>query len=433
MPIIRPSEIELHDRDEVESLIGNPPNWLQYWGMTVVFLVLAGGVALAWLVEYPDVVEAKIVLTTENPPIRLVARASAPIKTLSVKNGQAVEPGALLAQLENPAEMTAVSELEQWLRAAQSADPGGLMSVSLPKSGVLGDLQADVAQLSASLEALKAQLGKDINLLKINNIQSRIKQVEVLNGSLGRQAVILEQELAIAKSGMERDSILWSKNSLSKLEYDHTLAYFLAKKRELELLASQQQQHAIRQKEMESEILDLQSETAEAVHQKVLDFQAKADALLGKLSVWKQTWQLVSPIAGNVALNKIWSPNQFVQEGEEVMTIVPSKSAGRVIAKGSVAGFGAGKVNLKAVVYIRLEGFPYQEFGEIEGVLEEILAVPNQGGYQVTISLSQDLRTSHGISIPFQQETPGTARIVTERRSLLARIFEQLKRAFHSK
>ncbi len=72
----QPEEIALNERTQMEYLLGNPPSWMMRYGISVLagfFFVL---LALAWFVRYPDIVEAPVVLTTANPPIRVIAKSS---------------------------------------------------------------------------------------------------------------------------------------------------------------------------------------------------------------------------------------------------------------------------------------------------------------------------------------------------------------------
>jgi len=111
-----PSDIRLTERNDLEAIIGSPPGWALRWGMTALLLVSGLLLAVSWFVRYPDVVEARAVLTTENPPIRLTAGASAKIADLKVANGQYVQAGDLLAVLDNPARLENVLRLESFLK-----------------------------------------------------------------------------------------------------------------------------------------------------------------------------------------------------------------------------------------------------------------------------------------------------------------------------
>jgi len=158
----------------------------------------------------------------------------------------------------------------------------------------------------------------------------------------------------------------------------------------------------------------------------VLAFRGELTRLLADIEIWKKTLLVTAPISGEVALTRAWSEQQFVQQGGEMLTVVPLQGAGPVVAKALLPGAGAGKVTPGLPAHIRLEGYPYREFGTLNGTVSRIGPVPSASGYEIEIALPDSLLTTHDLVIPFRQEMQGTARIVTKKRSLLKRIFEKL-------
>lgn len=426
------SNIKLNERYDIEALIGSPPGWTLRWGLTAMLAVLVLMLGIAYFVSYPDIVEARAVLTTENPPIRLAAATSGKLAQLKVKNGQVVQLGDLLAVLENPAKLRDVQQLDTILQNMVGKEDAAYLDTQLPHMLQLGSLQASYASFSQKHKDLRYFLSQDINYLKISNLRKQMEVVGTLNKSLARQEKIMAEEMAIAQKNMERDSTLLAANSLSKLEFEKSKTDWLARRRELEALRSGTSQNNLRIREMEAQILDLQQLQSDGESQRLLDFRAEVQRLKGEIDAWKQTYLLLAPVSGEVALTKAWSEQQQVEAGTEVLTIVPMESAGRVIAKAQLTNNRSGKVKVNMPVNLRLDGYPYQEFGVLNGQVQRIAAVPGEQGYELEISLPADLKTSYGQIIPFRQEMQGTARIVTEKRSLLARVMDRILAAFEA-
>lgn len=77
-----------------------------------------------------------------------------------------------------------------------------------------------------------------------------------------------------------------------------------------------------------------------------------------------------------------------------------------------------------------LAAYPFREFGQLQGKVTDIdaVAVPDaQGMFRrtVTVALPDSLVTTYGRRINFQQNLTGTARIITQDRTLLERLFDQ--------
>ncbi len=430
MAIKDSSDIKLNERYDVEALIGSPPGWTLRWGLTAMLAVLALLFWVAYLIRYPDVVEARAVLTTENPPIRLTAGTSAKIAKLTVTNGSIVHAGEFLGVLESPARLEDVVFLDSVLQKTLTDEGSGYLDLKLPDALKLGALQVGYAELSQRLKDLKYFLSQDINYLKISNLRKQMDEIQSLNSSLARQEKIMQEEVVLAMKNMQRDSILLANKSGVQLEFERSQSDWLAKRRELEALRSGTAGNNLRIREMQAQILDLQQVQSDGESQKLLDFRAEVQRMRGGIGVWKQTYLLIAPVAGEVALTKAWSEQQFVEAETEVLTIVPQEGSGEILAKALLPSARSGKVKIGMPVIIRLDGYPYQEFGVLNGEVRRIAVVPGEQGYALEISVPKDIKTSYGGLVPFRQEMQGTARIVTEKRSLLDRVLERILAVF---
>ncbi|MBI1227319.1 MAG: HlyD family efflux transporter periplasmic adaptor subunit [Bacteroidetes bacterium] len=426
------SNIKLNERYDVEALIGNPPGWALRWGMTVLLMVVALLFFVAYLVKYPDVVEARTVLTTENPPIRLAANVSAKISQLNVSNGSEVSPGDVLAVLENPAQMRDVILLDSLIQKLNGRAAIDFPAIDFPSDLQLGRLQTGYADFLQGWKDLQYFLSKDINYLKINNLRKQIEEVQELNKSLQKQEEILKEEVGLALKNMKRDSTLLANNSGYLFEFEKSKSEWLSRSREMEALHSNTSNNNLRIQQMQSQVLDFQQLQSDGESKRILDFRTEVQRLKGQIDSWKQDFLLVAPVSGEVALTSAWSEKQQVEEGTEVMTIVPKTSAGKWLAKAILPSAGAGKVKVGMTVNIRLDGFPYQEFGVLNGTVQRIAIVPSDQGYEIEITIPDDSKTSFEKSVPFRQEMQGLARIVTEKRSLLSRVLGRILAVFES-
>jgi hypothetical protein len=138
---------------------------------------------------------------------------------------------------------------------------------------------------------------------------------------------------------------------------------------------------------------------------------------------------LTAPITGTVSLNtSFFSANQYVKQGDQVLTIVPSEK-GALTGRMLLAVTGSGKVTPGQQVLIKLDGYPYHEYGTLKGIVVTKSLVPKNDQYAISISLTKTenkLITTFHREIPFEQQLQGKADIITEDKGLLERIGEQL-------
>jgi HlyD family secretion protein len=78
-------------------------------------------------------------------------------------------------------------------------------------------------------------------------------------------------------------------------------------------------------------------------------------------------------------------------------------------------------------VNIKVQGYPYMEYGSLQGRVKTISLVPNEAIYAIEVELSQGLQTGTGKILDFTGELSGQAEIVTDDRSLFARILSPLR------
>ena len=113
--ITNPEEIALNERQELIQFIGRPPSVFLRFGITAIACVVVILLTMAYFIKYPDVVTAKVVLTTENPPIRMLSKTGGRVSEILIKNNQTVSKGEVLCVMENTADWHDVLKLETHL------------------------------------------------------------------------------------------------------------------------------------------------------------------------------------------------------------------------------------------------------------------------------------------------------------------------------
>ena len=89
---------------------------------------------------------------------------------------------------------------------------------------------------------------------------------------------------------------------------------------------------------------------------------------------------------------------------------------------------GFGKIRKFQPVRIKLDDYPYEEFGYLMGTVEKISSVPYESMYMVEIKLSNNLKTNFNKTLKFKPEMQGIAEIVTEDKRLIERLVYQFRR-----
>jgi len=424
----QPEEIALNERAQMEYLLGNPPSWMMRYGISVLasfFFVL---LALAWFVRYPDIVEAPVVLTTANPPIRVMAKSSGRVVELLAAEGQEVEAGAVLAVLENTARWRDVLQLESWLDSAAAREP-----LPAPPTGLrLGDLQGAYSAFTQHWKDLDYFTRHNGVAERIGYVHNQISQLTEINANLRAQQAIMRTELALTEKEYRRQQRLHADGVIADKEFEATEMQFLAQNRQYENTESAILQNQMQVRQLEGQINDLRQNKSDSRHDK---FQIVAEdqlRLQSAIAAWKQQFLVQAPIGGQVVLAKVWSEQQPIAAGEEVLALVPGNTgSAAVIGKAEIPVFNSGKIAPGMRAIIRLDGLPAQQYGVLEGRIATMALLPQQEGqekyYQLDVCLLPALTTSTGVTAPFRPEMTGILRIATDDRRVLERVFGALR------
>ena len=88
-------EVELRS-EEVQEILSRPPHALIRYGITVISSVLILLFVGSFFFRYPDVVSGDVTITTENPPVWIVAKSTGKIKELLCSDKQEAKQADVL-------------------------------------------------------------------------------------------------------------------------------------------------------------------------------------------------------------------------------------------------------------------------------------------------------------------------------------------------
>lgn len=105
----------------------------------------------------------------------------------------------------------------------------------------------------------------------------------------------------------------------------------------------------------------------------------------------------------------------------------------RIRARAQFPIQNSGKVKPNQKINIKLENYPYTEFGLLQGKLISISKVPNNSFYSTDILLDKGFTTSYNKELPAGKSLNGVGEILTDDYSLFLRLFNPLKSFFTEK
>jgi HlyD family secretion protein len=143
---------------------------------------------------------------------------------------------------------------------------------------------------------------------------------------------------------------------------------------------------------------------------------------------WQKRYILMASISGKVHFVNTLQENQSLRNGTELMYI--GGSTGQYFGEVYVPQINAGKVKINQKVLIKFQGYPFEEYGAVEGQIKSISQVPTTDNlfFIAIVSLPNDLKSNSNKQLSYKSGMEASAEIITEDLRLVERIFYQLKR-----
>lgn len=412
--------------EEVQEILTRPPHSLTQWGITVFFIVLALFFIGGCFFKYPDVISAEITVTTEHPPVWIVARGSGKIKEVYLKDRDSVWTESIIAVLENPAMTQDVLLLKQELASFTPAD-SNVCARPFPERLTLGSIQNAYASFLKNLTDYRNFLSLNLYKQKIEATRKELQEYHNYISHLNKQAELDKEQMKIAATVHNREKLLFNKGLTAQSEYEEAKQTFLNKQQGQEQLMTSVSSAKIQEAQLQQNIIETQMERSREANTLSIAMKAAYNELQVSINDWELTYLFVSPASGILSYNHIWQKNQNVSSGDKVFSVV-AQEKGDIIGKIKLPVGGSGKVMTGQRVNISVTGYPYMEFGFLTGkVISISLLADDESTYTVTVSLPQDLRTSYNKTLEFKGELSGTAEVMTDERSVTEKLLSPLR------
>jgi multidrug resistance efflux pump len=428
-------EIEIRS-EAVQEVMSHIPNWMIRWGTTLVFVVVLMLIFLSWMIKYPDVIKGNITITTETPPSRIVVQQNGIIKSVGVKNGDQVKKGQTLAVLQSQLDETAaeivLAIIDTLKLHLKNEDLGPFyFPEELPN---FGDVQEGFNKLRIAANDFFRLTSSSIYADRVAYLSAQINNHERLLLLFDQQRSIAEKELVNALEKRRSDSVLYTKDVISKMEFFKSQSNHADKQLALQEIKRKTVENNITKTELEKQLFELEYEQSEKVTVLKQEIQEALSLVKDHMMGWQLNYVLKAPFDGTTDLLHRFNENDYIAGGTPLLAVLPKNTA--LIGYAEISARGIGKLEKGQRVNIQLANYPAHEFGQLVGEVASISEIPQNkaehqdGGYIVQVILPQGLITTYNKQLELRAEMFGSAEIVTEDARIIERIFNQFKSLF---
>lgn len=422
--------------EEVSDIIDRMPMAFSKWVAAAIILFTILLFVFGWFIKYPDVVTGQIKINSNTSPIKLPAHTSGKIDILGFKAQDIVEEGEYIAVIQNSANTKNVQTITTLIQNFDPNTPSLFTQAirTFPEKVSLGELNMKYYSFLSALKNTADYYKDNIYEQQRISLQDGIKWKNQILKETENALVISNDNLDITEKWLEKYSSL-NKDIVTTYEFeiDRSRAEYLSAKQNNQNLIKEITSIKMQIAESENRLSQLAVEKNEKERQMHLDLLASYHDLNDQIKQWEQTYVLKSPFDGQVEFLKFWTNGQFVQAGEDVFGIVPKQNV--ILGQVLLPAMGAGKVREGSNVSIKLDDYPYAEFGSIKGVVKSISLITNEykttqssiNTYLVLVDMPEGLITNYGDKLDFKYEIGGQADIIVKDRRLIERLFDNIK------
>lgn len=410
-----------------KDILDKIPNWIFRWGNLLifsVFLIICLGLSFF---RYPEVMVAEVLVTTNNPPIEVYSRTNGRIRAFLAKDQEKVMRGDWVIELNNASDSEEVKKLiEIFKKLSDSNFIESIERLTLPSFSNLGDVQNNYSDFRRSVEEYKLFIKLNPQKKQLGLNQRRDRDLRLVKERLISQKELLTNEADLVKKNLDRYKGLNKKGVISDADLETRKIDYLKINGQLEAIEEKILGTGLEITGLNKENTDLQFNQNDTYFRLRANVLGSYNIVQVDLKEWQNKYIIVAPITGILNLYEIRSTEEFISNEQKVFTINGEhKGNNFALVKLPVSNSGKLKVNQETI--IKIDNYPYQEFGMLEGVVESFTSVSKEGFYSVKISLPNQLTTSTGYLIKNNNNLSGSAEIIVADYSAFERLFNFLK------
>lgn len=353
---------------DLEEIIEElPPSHLRvtHYFVTAMFIAI---LAIAAIMPVEMVVQGTGQLTSDAPPVVLQPIERAIIRELKVKPGDLVRKGDILATLDPTfaqADMASLAVQETLLRAQ-------LQRIETELSGKPFTVNAN-PDASELLQHELYRQRQSQYASRVSAFDEEISRAEASIATIEGNRNFLAKQLDIARDVEKMRSSLWQSKLASKIQLLEAQSMRLRAERDhqdsVDRLAELRHTAQSRRAERQSFVDDWRRQLMEDLVAKRTDAARLGEALV-KATRLRDLVQLAAPEDGVVLEVAKRSVGSVLREAEPLITIVPSSAP--LIAEVMITSADIGYASTGNAVKVKVDAFPYQRHGLLEGRLASV-------------------------------------------------------------
>lgn len=411
--------------ENIENLFSDDLHPFLKWGMTWLFVVGMALFTMTYFLKWPEVIKVPAVLSSSNSPTPVMPKVQAAVTEIYFTNGDEVKEGEIIVGLANTANQRDIIQITGLIDQLDSLYQTNIeAAVTLPISyfelDELGEIQGSYEQFLKAYSDLKFALSDEYLSSKLTLIFSRYRTLNDLGLNLKLQRNTIYKELVNEKKRYEGEKLLHDKGSISAYELQNAESAVNAKR-----LSFQNIKNTIIQNERQKQdLLEQKIQLTQGIESQKNSFVQAYKSLKSAVAQWKHSYVIKSPKDGQISIPYSVQKGAPINPQNPICFIIDKGSLPIVQVKLSQRNID--KIDSTKEVRIRLDAYPYEDYGVLTGHILTRSSMPVEGLYDAQVALDSGLQTSFGKDVDFINGLQGEAEIVLDDERLMLRLFKKL-------
>jgi hemolysin D len=360
-----------------------PPNPLSRVMLWLVIVIICVAVAWACLGKVDVVVMAQGKIVPEEQVKIIQPLEKGTVRKIFVKDGQLVDKGAHLIELDQSVIQANIDRLNKQLQSEQIilAESEGFYKLLQRKSLKSFDDFAEIPYtIKTDIDPAMTEYSRRVlwrkwqaYVAEMQSLKANIAKEESTLQAAMSEISLLEKTVPIIRLKNHMLKELHSNNYASKFEYLQTEQSLIEKEKLLEITRVKQQQSQAMLDEAKSQLKARQADYFVQVIEVIQKTKKAVYQLKKELYQQQMHYRdniLIAPITGFVHNLKIHTIGAVVTPAEELLQIIPQHSALEVSA--IVTNRDIGYVHEGQAVAIKVDTFSFTEYGYLHGKIIDI-------------------------------------------------------------
>ncbi|TAN09922.1 MAG: HlyD family efflux transporter periplasmic adaptor subunit [Chitinophagaceae bacterium] len=406
---------------EVNDIISERPGFWGTWSLPIFLVILLLIVAGTWFIRYPDTIMATATLTATNGPREIISRREGKLTNLFVQTGDIVSQGQPIGWIESTAGHAEILKLSAFLNTAidllnenKTESVSSLFAHSLND---LGELQPAYQQFITAWQQFNDYLVNGFYYKKKNILEQDLAFLKQNEQALTEQLSLTKKSLALGAQDYEANKTLYAKKVLSAKDYRAAQNTYIDKQLSIPQLNQALAANENQQVDKQGEIDQLEH----TISQQKEIFAQALHTLKSQVTGWISQYIMTAPVSGRVMFLIPLQKNQFLQANQVLGYVNPADS--KYYARVNFTQENFGKADTGQEVQLRVNAYPYEQFGYISGKLNYISSVATDSGFLGNVVLPHGLTTVYNHPIQFRNGLKVQAVIITKQMRLLQRFY----------